>query len=93
MDLVQKYLIDDDEVEYRVIDGEAVILNLGNSCYYGLNKIGTKIWEFMNKKKNIGEILGMLKKEYPGVSEQQLKNDLSEFMKTLEKEKLVIPAS
>ena len=88
MDLTQKYTIDKDKVTYRVIDNEAVILNLDNGYYYSLNGVGTEIWRGIDKGKNLNEILDSFKEEYQ-LPERQVKNDLLELVKDLEKEKLV----
>ena len=84
----RRYTIDKDKVTYRIIDGEAVILNLDNGYYYSLNEVGTRIWESIDKQKSLSEILSLLKEECQA-SEKQLKNDLMELVKDLEKEKLV----
>ena len=88
MDLTQTHRIDKDNVTHRIIDGEAVILNLDNGDYYSLNEVGTKIWEAINKQKILSEILNFLKEECQ-LPERQLKNDLMELLKNLEKEELI----
>lgn len=88
MDLTAKYRVDKNKVTYRVIDGEAVMLNLDNGDYYSLNEVGTFVWEAINKKKNLGEILSFLKEEYQ-LSKKQLKKDLLGLVKDLEKEELI----
>jgi hypothetical protein len=35
------------EALYQIVAGEAVILHLGTQCYYGLNHIGSRIWELL----------------------------------------------
>lgn len=88
MDLKQRYKIDKDKVTFRIIDNEAVILNLDNGYYYSLNEAGTRIWVYLNKQKALSEILTLLKEEYLATKEQ-LKNDLMEVIKDLEKEELI----
>ena len=74
MDLNQGYTIDNDKITYRIIDGEAVILNVDNGYYYSLNEVGTRVWENINKGKSLEEIISLLKKEYQ-VPEKQLRSD------------------
>ncbi len=88
MNLTKKYTIDKDKVTFRVVNGEAVILNLDNGYYYSLNRVGTRIWEALNKQKSLGEIANFLKEEYQ-LPEKQLKNDLLGLIKDLEKERLI----
>jgi len=34
------------DVVFRELDGEAVILNLETGTYFGLDTVGTRIWQF-----------------------------------------------
>ncbi|MBL7130824.1 MAG: PqqD family protein [Candidatus Omnitrophica bacterium] len=88
MDLSQRYTIDKDKVTYRIIDNEAVILNLDNGYYYSLNEVGTRIWEAIDKQKDLSQILNFLKEEHQ-LPERQLKSDLMGLVKDLEKEELI----
>ncbi len=88
MNLTKKYTIDKDKATFRVVNGEAVILNLDNGYYYSLNKVGTRIWEAIDKQRSLNEILNSLNEKYP-LPERQLKNDLLELVKDLEKEKMI----
>ena len=82
------YKINSEDITYRIIDNEAVILNLDNGYYYSLNEVGTRIWEAIDKRKNLGEILDLLKEKYH-MSEKQLKDDLLALAKDLEKEEII----
>ena len=88
MDLTQRYTINKDKLSYRIIDDEAVILDLDNGHYFSLNKVGIKIWEAINKQKSLKEILKLLKEEYQ-LPEKRLKNDLLTLVKDLKKEELI----
>lgn len=88
MDLTQRYTIDKEKLSYRIIDNEAVILDLDNGYYFSLNKVGTKIWEAINKGKSLKEILKLLKEEYQ-LPEKRLKDDLLTLVKDLKKEGLI----
>lgn len=88
MNFDQTYKIDKDKVSWRIIDGEAVILNLDNGLYYDLNKTGTAIWQAIAEKKSLEQILEVLKKEY-SAGDKRLENDLKSIVADLEKEKLI----
>ncbi|MBL7130820.1 MAG: PqqD family protein [Candidatus Omnitrophica bacterium] len=88
MNLSPRYKINKDKITYRIIDNEAVILNLGNGYYYSLNEVGTEIWEAINKQKSLDEVLSLLKEEYQ-LPEKQLRRDLTKLVKDLEKEELI----
>jgi coenzyme PQQ synthesis protein D (PqqD) len=65
----------DDEVVFRVLDGEAVILNLKKGIYFGLNEVGTRVWQLIQEEKPLREIFETLKGEYE-VAPEQLECDL-----------------
>ena len=88
MDFDKKYAFQKEKVAYRVVNDGAVILNLENGCYYGLNIIGTQIWQGIEKGKSLGEIAGLISEEYP-VSEHQIRADLVKLVTDLEKEGLI----
>lgn len=89
MRLEQKYSIDRKKITWRILDGEAVILNLDNGYYYSLNEVGTRIWQAIDKGKSSREIIDYLQEEYQ-VEKRQLQNDLAEIIKDLEKEGLIL---
>lgn len=88
MSLAQRYTINKDTVVYRIIAGEAVMLNLENGYYYSLDEIGTKIWKALDNGESIDEILGELIDEYQ-VSDKQLKSDVIKLIARLEKAHLI----
>lgn len=42
---MNRYQIKTDDIAWRVVDGEAVIVHALTSGYFGLNSTGTAIWE------------------------------------------------
>jgi hypothetical protein len=40
-----RYSTSVDKVAWRIVDGEGVLLHAESSAYYGLNRIGTILWE------------------------------------------------
>jgi outer membrane protein assembly factor BamB len=88
MELDKSYMVEKDNIVYRMIDNEAVILNLDNGRYYNLNTVGTKIWNLLYKGKSIREILNSLKLEY-SLPEQKLIKDIMKFIKHLKSKSLL----
>lgn len=81
--------IDKNRITYRIIDGEAVILNLDSGYYYSLNSVGTSIWEMINEGKKSEAILGHLEQDYSQIEKINLKKDMIALLDDLKKEKLV----
>src|SRR5678815_1858553 len=54
----------DAECAAKVLDGEAVIINLLNGTYYSLDKAGAVVWELAADGGTIAEIVGGLTARY-----------------------------
>ena len=81
------YKIDKDKVASRIINEEAVLLNLDNGFYYSLNKTGSEIWQYLEEGKALEEILLILEKKYDTAG--NLKKDIVALINDLLKEKLI----
>ena len=44
-----------DQVSVEV-EGEAVILNLADGVYYGLDPVGARVWEMLDRPRSVGEL-------------------------------------
>jgi hypothetical protein len=59
------YRLDPERVLYRYIDGEAVLVNAATSYYYGLNQVGTFVWQMLTERPHTElEILQAIEVEY-----------------------------
>ena len=67
------------DVLFRDVDGEAVILNLKDGKYYGLDPVGTRMWIVLAEQKQVRAALRILLEEY-AVSAEQLEQDLVQFV-------------
>jgi len=71
-----------DDVVYRELSGESVLLNLNSGVYFGLDEIGTRIWYLLAEHGDSEKIIPMLIAEYD-VSEAQLRADMSALIAQL----------
>lgn len=46
-----------DHVVFRELDGEAVILNLQSGIYFGLDPVGTRIWQGIDRQDSVDAIV------------------------------------
>lgn len=83
-----RYKINKDKVASRIINGEAVLLNLDNGFYYSLNKTGSEVWQCLQEGKNTDEIIALLEKTY-SQDEAKLKKDVTSLINDLAKEELI----
>jgi hypothetical protein len=73
---------------FNEIDGEVVMLSIENSEYYGMDKIGSRIWELIENPVSVNELIGTLMDEYE-VTREQCTNDTTEFLEQLAEKKLI----
>jgi hypothetical protein len=68
--------------------GEAVILNLKSGQYFGLNEIGTRIWNLIQEPNTVGAVFDTLLKEYD-VTIDQLEHDLCALLEQMAENELI----
>ncbi len=71
-----------DEVIFRELDGEAVVLNLDTGIYFGLDAVGTRIWRLIEERKPLRTVLDTLIDEYEAPPDR-LQRDLLTFVEHL----------
>lgn len=83
----QKIIVAPDTL-INIIEGESVLLNLKNESYYGLDEIGTRMWEVLTTTDKVQSAFDQLLDEYD-VEAETLKQDLQEFIGNLMEHGLV----
>jgi hypothetical protein len=78
----------DEEVAAKVIDGEAIIINLANGIYYSMDKVGGLIWDLLQVGYSLEEIMVAVTERYD-VSREQVQADVQELVEELLRENLV----
>lgn len=67
---------------------ESAILNMKNSVYYGLNSVGTCVWNLLKQPKSVGQVRDAVLAEYE-VEPQRWEHDLLELLEQLRSEGLI----
>jgi len=67
---------------------EVVILNLRNGVYYGLDPIGTRIWELIQEPRSVRQVCEVLLEEYD-VTFEQCAEDVLALMRDLQAQGLI----
>jgi hypothetical protein len=70
------------DVLFREIAGEAVILNVATGIYYGLNDVGTRMWQLLAEHGRLEPAYQALLSEYD-VPAEQLQADLIKLVDEL----------
>jgi hypothetical protein len=76
------------DVLSRVLDGEAVLLDLGSGSYFGLNDVATRAWELIGAGTTRARLRATLLEEFD-VAPEALDADLGELLASLEAKGLV----
>ena len=71
-----------DDVLMRELDGESVILDLASENYYGLDDIGTRMWQLLISSSTVQEAYDSLLLEYD-VEPKRLQQDMQELITQL----------
>ena len=67
------------DVVFRELDGEAVILNLATGIYFGLNEVGTRIWNLIHQHGSLQQVFETMREEYE-VAQEVLERDLRQLV-------------
>lgn len=73
---------------FCTLDQEAVILQLKNGVYYGLNAVGTTVWNALQQPRTVAELNRLLQDEYE-VEGERCENDLRQLLEKLAEAGLV----
>ena len=81
MELEQKVVFAE-SVFAQLVDDEMVLLDMESENYFGLDEVGTSIWNAMQENETLKEVFAVLLEQYD-VGEEMLKNDLLNFVTKL----------
>ena len=69
-------------VMFRELEGEAVILDVDSETYFGLDEVGTPMWQLVTATESIQAAYDTLVEEYD-VDPEVLRGDLAELLDSL----------
>ena len=79
----------EEEVAAKVMDGEAILINLSNGIYYSMDKAGGLVWEMVEARRRLEEMASCIVARYEVTAEQALA-DVERLMEELLQENLVV---
>jgi len=77
-----------ESVLFRDLDGESVLLETGSGRYYGLDEVGTRMWNLLAHHGEVEAAYRDLLEEYE-VPSHQLRQDLLDFVELLVSRRLI----
>ena len=79
----------EEEVAAKVIDGEAILINLSNGMYYSMDEVGGLVWEMIEGEHSLGEIAAGIATCYD-ISSEVAEADVHRLADELVRESLVM---
>ena len=70
------------EVLVQELDGEAVLLNLESERYFGLDDVGTRVWQHLLEHRRLERVCEEMQKEFD-VDESRLRADILQLVEEL----------
>jgi hypothetical protein len=77
-----------EEVAAKVIDGEAIIINLANGVYYSMDKAGALIWELLENGQPLDQIARAVVARYD-IAAEKARDDVARLAGELVQENLL----
>jgi len=80
-------------VLFQPVPEGAILLHMEQEVYFGLNPVGAEIWQLLPPAcRDLDEVCAELRRRYPDVPADELRNDVTELLNDLASHGLVIPA-
>ncbi|HQH42040.1 MAG TPA: lasso peptide biosynthesis PqqD family chaperone [Bacteroidales bacterium] len=73
------------------MDGETVMMSIQNGEYYGLDEVGSRIWQLLENPESAETLTQKLIEEYE-VPQETCLSDVMEFLNILAEKQLIVPA-
>ena len=70
------------------LDGETVMMSVQNGKYYGMDKIGSRIWALIEEPRSVSNVCNILLGEF-NVSRERCEQDVLAFLNKLAEDNLV----
>jgi len=78
---------------FREVSEGAVLLQMEDEIYFGLNEVGARIWQLLPPvSDSLEELCASLTTVYPDVPLEQLSADVAELIEQLRENKLLVNA-
>lgn len=74
---------------FRELEGEAVIVHLDSGMYYGLDPVGTRLWQLIDTLGQLQPVFDAALEEFE-VEPERLQHDLLQLVSELASHQLVV---
>jgi hypothetical protein len=77
-----------EDVVYRDVLGEAMILHLGTGTYFGLDPVGSRVWQLIAERGAVASVCTAMAEEFDAPAEQ-IRADVLALVETLVDKRLL----
>ena len=77
-----------EDVVAATLDDETVLLNVTTGVYFGLDDVGTRVWQLLAEGAGTSSIVDRLADEYE-VGQEELRTDILSFVSELQSHGLI----
>ena len=78
-------------VVYRALSEGAVLFSTTDEVYFGLNAVGSRVWELLGVHRTFDDLCAAIAEEYPDVDPDTVRTDVDELLEELTGYGLVVP--
>lgn len=89
LSMTDRVRVPEPEVAARVIEGEAIIINLASGMYYSLDEVGGAVWSLLERGHSLEEGAAAIAARY-GIGEERARADIRRLVGELHDEGLVV---
>ena len=89
LDLDTRVRPNDEDVAAKVLDGEAIMINLATGTYYSLDGVGGLVWELIESEHTLGHIVNVVIQRFE-VSPETAETDAYRLVEELLEEGIVM---
>jgi hypothetical protein len=86
-----RFKVNSPNVVSETIDGETVIVSLSKGTYYSLDRVGTDVWNLIEQKFSVGNIVTAITQQFTGDAEL-IESSIKTLIAQLRAEELISPA-
>lgn len=76
------------DIAFSAIDGEVVMMGSDQNAYFGLNAVGSAIWNLLDAPRKVGDLCATLMEKFE-VEESRCFGEVCEFLSSVSKHKII----
>jgi len=86
---IESVIVQIEEIVASDIDGETVMMSVENGKYYGLDDIGSRIWELIERPIRISDLIDRLLERFD-VDRETCEKDVLKFLNELNDDRILV---